>query len=53
MRPIQFWVPDTRAPNFAEEARRQAHAVNAADERERIMDWIEAVSDFDEPDATR
>jgi transposase len=30
MRPIQIWVPDTRAPGFAEEAARQARLVGAA-----------------------
>lgn len=53
MRPIQIWVPDTRAPNFAEEARRQCAAVNKVDRRDGIMDWLEDVSLFDEPDAAR
>jgi hypothetical protein len=53
MRPVQIWVPDTRAPHFVEEARRQSRAVNTADERDGIMDWIEEVSVFDETDATR
>ncbi|WP_366940900.1 antitoxin MazE family protein, partial [uncultured Halomonas sp.] len=26
LRPIQIWVPDTRQPGFAEEARRQCAA---------------------------
>lgn len=47
-RPIQIWVPDTRTPEFVEEARRQSLAVNAVDEQDGIMDWIEAVSEFDE-----
>lgn len=39
---VQFWVPDTRAPGFAEECRRQSRsaASNAALEDE-TMDWIE------------
>jgi hypothetical protein len=53
LRPIQIWVPDTRAPNFAAEARRQSLAINAADEQDRAMEWIETVSVFDEPDASR
>ena len=58
MRPIQIWVPDTRAPGFAEEARRQSRLVDADDEFEEIMDFIERVSVFDEddepaPDAAR
>ncbi len=31
LRPIQIWVPDTRLPGFAEECRRQALVVAAAD----------------------
>jgi hypothetical protein len=53
LRPIQIWVPDTRAPGFAAEARRQSLAINAADEQDGILDWIEDVSIFDEPDAAR
>ena len=30
MRPIQIWVPDTRAPGFAAEAARQSRLVAAA-----------------------
>ena len=30
LRPIQIWVPDTRAPGFAEECARQAGIVNEA-----------------------
>ena len=42
LRPVQIWVPDTRAPGFAEECARQAaivDAVNRADgELMRFMD---------------
>lgn len=31
LRPIQIWVPDTRRAGFAEECRRQALVVAAAD----------------------
>ena len=31
LRPVQIWVPDTRRPGFAEECRRQAFVVAAAD----------------------
>ena len=50
LRPIQIWVPDTRAPGFAEEARRQAKLVAAADDFDETMDFIERVSVFDESD---
>ena len=29
LRPIQIWVPDTRAPGFAAEARRQSRLVDS------------------------
>ena len=50
LRPIQIWVPDTRAPGFAEEARRQSRLVDADDEFDEIMNFIERASAFDEDD---
>jgi hypothetical protein len=50
LRPIQIWVPDTRAPSFAEEARRQAKLVAAEDGLDDTMDFIERISVFDESD---
>lgn len=38
LRPIQIWVPDTRRPGFAEECRRQALVVAAADAADRDLD---------------
>jgi hypothetical protein len=47
LRPLQIWVPDTRAPHFADEARRQSLLAGAhASERDAI-DFIEAAADFD------
>ena len=48
LRPIQLWVPDTRAPSFAEEARRQCAILNRIDEDEHSLEWVERVSVFDE-----
>ena len=60
LRPVQIWVPDTRTPGFAEEARRQSALVDADDEFDEVMDFIERASVFDEdetddpaPDAPR
>jgi Protein of unknown function (DUF3018) len=59
LRPIQIWVPDTRAPGFAEEARRQSILVAAEEDFDEVMDFIErneAWSEDDdspEPDAPR
>jgi len=51
MRPVQIWVADTRLPEFAEEARRQCLAIDAADEQSGTMDWIERIGLFDETNA--
>lgn len=45
LRPIQIWVPDTRRPEFADEARRQSASLrNDAQERD-WLDWIEQAAD--------
>ena len=41
LRPIQIWVPDTRAPGFADEASRQSRLVDAGAEFEEVMGFIE------------
>ncbi|PRI11854.1 antitoxin MazE-like protein [Leucobacter massiliensis] len=43
-RPVQIWVPDVRAPAFAEQARRQAALVAAADRDRDDQAFIEAVT---------
>jgi hypothetical protein len=43
LRPIQIWVPDTRRPGFAEEARRQCLAVNDAEHDKEVFDFMDAV----------
>ena len=49
MRPIQIWVPDTRAPGFAEECRRQSLLAAASDNNDKglmtLMD--EVLADVD------
>lgn len=52
LRPVQIWLPDTRSPAFAAEARRQCERVNAADRADNLMPWVESVSLFDD-DAAR
>jgi hypothetical protein len=52
LRPLQIWVPDTTAPGFAEEARRQSLAIRNSPEEAEIMDWLESVSVWPD-DATR
>lgn len=48
LRPLQIWVPDTSAPGFAEEARRQSRAVAAAREDQELNDFIARVTDWDD-----
>jgi hypothetical protein len=45
LRPVQIWVPDTRAPGFKEEAHRQCLAVNEADHRDNTMEFLESIED--------
>ena len=41
LRPIQIWVPDTRAPGFAEECARQAAIADAANRADPHLSEIE------------
>jgi hypothetical protein len=52
MRLIQRWVPDTRTPEFAELARRETALIDACDAEDDIMEFLERVSIFDDPDET-
>jgi surfactin synthase thioesterase subunit len=45
LRPIQLWVPDTRAPAFAAEAHRQSAAVAASPHETDDQRFIDAISD--------
>lgn len=49
LRPVQVWVPDTRAPGFAEMVRRQCQAIAAAEDmpegREDAAFWEAATAD--------
>ena len=44
LRPVQIWVPDDRAPGFAEEAHRQSRAVAASEQAQDDQAFIESVS---------
>jgi hypothetical protein len=46
LRPIQIWVPDTRAPSFKAEAHRQSQAVAASAQAAADQAFIDAVSDW-------
>jgi hypothetical protein len=44
LRPVQIWVPDTRSPAFAEEARRQSAAVAASEHAMEDQAFVDAIS---------
>ena len=44
LRPIQLWVPDTRAPSFGEEAHRQCVAVAESSWAAEDQDSVEAIA---------
>ena len=46
MRPIQIWVPDVHAPEFAAEARRQCLWANASEEGAEIQAFIDSVYEW-------
>ena len=46
MRPIQIWVPDVHAPEFAEEARRQSRLVAQSPEEVEIQAFIDSVYEW-------
>jgi len=41
LRPVQIWIPDTRAPGFAAEARRQSELIGRSPESCDVQRWIE------------
>jgi hypothetical protein len=48
LRLVQLWVPDTRAPGFVEECRRQSQAAMKNRRLEdETMTWIEQTRDTD------
>ena len=46
MRPIQIWVPDVHAPEFAAEARRQCLLANTSEEEAEIQAFIDSVYEW-------
>ena len=45
LRPVQIWVPDTRSPVFAEEARRQSALVAASEHATDDQAFVDAIAD--------
>ena len=46
LRPIQIWVPDTRSPEFAKEARRQLRALARSPHAKDDQDFVDSISWF-------
>ena len=44
LRPIQFWLPDTRSKAFAAEAHRQSQVVARSQSARRDQEFIDAIS---------
>lgn len=45
LRPVQFWVPDVRSPQFAEKAHDQSLAVASSDIESDDQAFIDALGD--------
>ena len=43
LRPLQIWVPDTKAPSFVRKLRRQVARLRGKPEEREAFDFIEAV----------
>lgn len=50
MRPIQIWVPDVHAPEFAAEARRQSRLANESPEEAEIQAFIDSLYEWPDDD---
>ncbi|MBX9943176.1 MAG: antitoxin MazE family protein [Reyranella sp.] len=49
LRPVQIWMPDTRAAGFVAKCRRQARAVAAGDPAgDELMRFVDGVRDWPE-----
>ena len=53
MRPIQIWVPDVHAPEFAVEARRQSLLANASPEDADIQAFIDSVTEWPDDESSQ
>lgn len=45
LRPVQIWVPDTRRPGFAQEARRQSLLLRDDPQEQATLAWIDEVAE--------
>ncbi|HRC45353.1 MAG TPA: antitoxin MazE family protein [Nitrospira sp.] len=47
LRPVQIWVPDTRAAGFAAECRRQARLAARSAQEQPVLDFITKIAAWD------
>ena len=47
LRPVQYWVPDTKSEAFMKEARRQSLLVGQSRSEQEIMDFIDHAADLE------
>jgi len=40
-RPVTLWLPDTSAPGFAEECRRQCELIKASESEQKYLDELD------------
>lgn len=53
LRPVQIWVPDVRAPEFAAEAHRQSAAIAASEMEAEDQAFVDAISwEWDDPETS-
>jgi hypothetical protein len=45
LRPVQIWVPDTKAPSFARKLRAQVAHLRGKPEEREAFDFIESIQD--------
>jgi hypothetical protein len=50
LRPLQIWVPDTRTPRLAMQARRQSLLVSAKASEQEVAAFIDDLADLGDPE---
>ena len=50
LRPLQIWVPDTRTPRLAKQARRQSLLASSKTSEQEIAAFIDDVADLGNPE---
>lgn len=49
-RPVQIWVPDTRAPEYVERVRRQLEALRSDPREARLLEELDEFADWSDLD---